>query len=179
MINELKKLDNTFSESKFLTKIDNIFVMLHISLMTNNLERVKHFISEDVFKEFEDKLNILNKNNQVQMFDELNVKSTEITNVDLNDEKFIISVKLISRYMDYIIDSNTKEIISGNNNYRVEKNNFLTLEKIRNSKKQEIVKKCPTCGANMNINNTGKCAYCGMIYNEKDYDWILTEIKTK
>ena len=69
MLNELIKLDNTFSESKFLTKVDNIFVMLHISLMTNNLERVKHFISEDIYNEFNKRLNKLNQDNQIQMFD--------------------------------------------------------------------------------------------------------------
>lgn len=179
MLNELIKLDNTFSESKFLTKVDNIFVMLHISLMTNNLERVKHFISEDIYNEFNKRLNKLNQDNQIQMFDELNVKSTEIKNVEITDENFIINVKLTSRYMDYIIDKTTKELISGNNTSRVQKENFLTFTKRRNSKKQGAIRKCPSCGANMDINNTGKCKYCGTIYNNSDYDYILTSIETK
>lgn len=179
MLNELIKLDNTFSESKFLTKVDNIFVMLHISLMTNNLERVKHFINDEIFNEFDKRLNQLNKNNQVQMFDELNVKSTEIKDIEITDENFIIRVKLTSRYMDYIIDKNTKKLISGNNTSRVQKDNFLTFTKKRNFKEQGSVRKCPSCGANMDVNNTGKCKYCGTIYNNVDYDWILTNIETK
>lgn len=179
MLNELIKLDNTFSESKFLTKVDNIFVMLHISLMTNNLERVKHFISEDIYNEFNKRLNKLNQDNQIQMFDELNVKSTEIENVEITDENFIINVKLTSRYMDYIIDKTTKKLINGNNTNRVQKENFLTFTKRRNSKEQGAIRKCPSCGANMDINNTGKCKYCGTIYNNSDYDYILTSIETK
>lgn len=178
MLNELIKLDNTFSESKFKTKVDNIFAMLHISLMTNDLDRVKHFINDKVYDEFNERLNKLNINNQIQMFDELNVKSTEIQNVEITDDNFVITVKLISRYMDYIIDKNSKKLISGNNSYRVEKTNILTFTKIRDFKIQDIVRKCPSCGANMNVNNTGKCEYCGTIYNNKDYDWILTNIET-
>lgn len=178
-MNELIKLDPTFAESKFLTKVDNIFVMLHISLMTNNLERVKHFVSENVFNQFKEKLDTLNQNNQIQMFDELNVKSTTIQNVEITDENFIINVKLTSRYMDYIIDKTTKKLINGNNSSRVQKENYLTLKKRRDFKTQGSVRKCPSCGANMDINNTGKCKYCGTIYNNSDYDWILTDIETK
>lgn len=177
-MNELIKLDPTFSESKFKTKIDNIFVMLHISLMTKNLSRVDHFISDEVYNEFNERLNNLNQNNQIQMFDELNVKSTEIQNIEITDTEFIIKVKLISRYMDYVIDADSKKLIKGNNTSRIEKTNILTFKKRRNFKIQDSVRKCPSCGANMNVNNTGKCEYCGTIYNTEDYDWILTNITT-
>ncbi|MCI9434635.1 MAG: TIM44-like domain-containing protein [Bacilli bacterium] len=179
MLNELIRLDNTFSESKFKTKVDNIFVMLHISLMTNNLDRVKHFISNKVFNNFNERLNNLNNNNQIQMFDELNVKSTEIQNIEITNDNFIITVKLTSRYMDYVINKDTKKLISGNNSHRIEKTNILTFTKIRDFKIQDSVRKCPSCSANMNVNNTGKCEYCGTIYNNKDYDWILENIETK
>lgn len=179
MLNELIALDKTFSESKFKTKVDNIFVMLHISLMTNNLDRVKHFISDTVFNDFKERLDNLNNNNQIQMFDELNVKSTEIQSIEITSDNFIITVKLISRYMDYIINKDTKELISGNNNHRIEKINILKFTKIRDFKIQNSIRKCPSCGANMNVNNTGKCEYCNTIYNNKDYDWILENIETK
>ncbi len=178
-MNELIELDHTFSESKFKTKVDNIFVMLHISLMTNDLTRVDHFISDNVYNKFQERLDRLNKNNQIQMFDELNVKSTEIINIEITDKEFIITVKLISRYMDYIIDKDSKKLISGNNNSRVEKENILTFIKQRDAVDSGYVRKCPSCGANMNINHSGKCEYCGTIYNTEDYDWVLTDITTK
>ena len=43
--------------------------------------------------------------------------------------------------------------------------------------KQGIVRKCPTCGASMNINNSGECEYCHSIYNQEDYDWVLTKLE--
>ena len=177
-MDELIKLDETFSESKFKTKVDNIFVMLHISLMTKNLSRVDHFISDEVYNEFNERLKQLNANNEVQMFDELNVKSTEIQNIEITDTEFNVNVKLISRYMDYIIDADSKKLIRGNNTSRIEKTNILTFTKKRNFRVQGSVRKCPACGANMNINNTGKCEYCGTIYNTEDYDWVLTKITT-
>ena len=177
-MNELINLDPTFTESSFKTKVDNIFVMLHTSLMTNNLKRVDHFISDNVMEEFKSRLDILNQNNERQMFDELNVKSTDIVSVDILPDKYVIKVKLISRYMDYIIDKITLEFKRGNNISRVEKENILVFEKKRSTKVQGIVRFCPNCGHPMDVNKSGYCEYCHSTYNQEDYDWVLVSIKT-
>lgn len=178
MLDELIKLDPTFTESSFKTKVDNIFVMLHTSLMTDNLKRVDHFINDKVHKQFNDKLQELNNNNQRQMFDELNVKSTEIKNVEITDDKYIITVELISRYLDYITDKISGEYISGNNYERVERTNILTFEKLRNAQVQTTVRFCPNCGHPIDVNKSGYCEFCHSTYNQEAYDWVLTNIET-
>ncbi len=51
-IEEFIQKDNTFSESGFIAKVDNTFIMLLNSIMTDNLERVKHKISSNLFDYF-------------------------------------------------------------------------------------------------------------------------------
>ena len=179
MLNEIISLDPTLTESSFKTKVDNIFVMLHMSLMTDNMKRVDHFISDSVYQEFSNRLTTLNNNNERQMFDELNVKSTEIVKVDITDTKFIITVRLISRYMDYIIDKESGNFKRGNNSSRVEKENILVFKKNRNAKVQGVVRFCPNCGHPMDVNKTGYCEFCHSTYNQENYDWVLTSITTR
>ena len=176
MLNELITLDPTFTESSFKTKVDNIFVMLHMSLMTDNMKRVDHFISNEVYEEFTNRLNVLNNNNEKQMFDELNVKSTDIIKVVITPNKYIITVRLISRYMDYIVDKESFNFKRGNNTSRIEKENILTFEKNRNAKVQGVVRFCPNCGHPMDVNKSGFCEYCHSTYNQENYDWVLTNI---
>ena len=178
MVRELINLDPTFTESSFKTKVDNIFVMLHMSLMTDNMKRVDHFISDNVYEEFSNRLNVLNSNNERQMFDELNVKSTDIIKVDITDDKYIITVRIISRYMDYIIDKESGNFKRGNNTSRVEKENILVFEKKRSAKVQSVVRFCPNCGHPMDVNKSGYCEFCHSTYNQENYDWVLTSIKT-
>ena len=177
-MNELINLDPTFTESSFKTKVDNIFVMLHISLMTDNLRRVDHFISDEVYSDFNNRLNTLNKNNEREMFDELNVKSTDIINVEIKEDKYVITVKIISRYMNYIVDKTTNKYKRGNNTSRIEKENILTFEKKRSAKIQGVVRFCPNCGHPMDVNKSGFCEFCHSTYNQEDYDWVLVNIKT-
>lgn len=177
-MDELLKIDTNFNEAMFKTKVDNVFVKLHTAVMLGRLEQVKHFLSDEIYNKYENIINNLNNNNQRQMYDELNVKSTEIESINILEDKIEIKVKIISRYMDYILEKSTGNYLSGNNTSRVEKTNILTFTKKIETKELKMSRKCPSCGANMDLNNYGKCDYCGMIFNLENYDYILTDIVT-
>ena len=78
--------------------------------------------------------------------------------------------------MDYFINKETSEYVSGINNRRIEKVNNLTFEKIIGVDYKSNIVKCPYCGASMNINSTGQCIYCRKIFNAEEHDWILVDI---
>lgn len=165
-----------FNEAMFKTKVDNIFVKLYTCIMKGDLTDVKHFISEELYNYYTNKINELSNFNKRQMYDEINVKNTSIINRNVLENKEIIDVEIISRYMDYIIDLNTGDTISGDDTRRIEKRNILKFEKKLNTKDFGLVRKCPGCGASINVNNTGKCEYCDTIFNLEDYDYILVSI---
>ena len=165
-----------FNEAMFKKKVDNIFVKLYTCIMKGNLTDVRHFISEELYNNYINKINELISHNKRQMYDEINVKNTMIINRKILEDKEIIDVEIVSRYMDYIIDINTGDLISGDDTRRIERRNILRFEKKLNTKDFGIVRKCPGCGASINVNNTGKCEYCDTIFNLDDYDYILVSI---
>ena len=175
-IDDLIKKDSSFSESGFISKVDNTYVMLLTAIMTGNMDRVKHKISEDIYNKYKSYVDDLSSKNEKQMYGEPNVKSTSIISINENDDSYIIDVELISRYLDYIIDTNTHNMVSGNNDTRVEKSHILTFTKKKNAKKEGAVRKCPGCGASIDANSSGICSYCGTPYDTATYDWVLTKI---
>ncbi len=175
-VEDLIKLDSSFSESGFVAKVDNAFTMLYSAFMMGDLTRVKHKISDEVEKKYQEQIDELNKNNYRRMFDEFNIKSTTIMNIDCDNEYYIIKVLIVSRYMDYIVNKSDFSFVSGVNDHRIERNNLLTFKKKIGSKMEGAARKCPACGANVNANSTGKCPYCGSIYDTENYDWVLTDI---
>ena len=52
----------------------------------------------------------------------------------------------------------------------------MTLEKKKITKSDKLVKKCPGCGASISVNTSGKCEYCGTIFNLEDYDYVIVRI---
>lgn len=165
-----------FNEAMFKTKADNIFVKVYTSIMKGDLSEVSHFIGDTLEYELQNKINNLKNNNQRQMYDELNVKDTRVLNRSIKYDKEVVEVELISRYMDYIIDQDTGELLSGDDSRRIEKRNILRFEKKINTKEIGIVRKCPGCGASISVNTSGKCDYCDTIFNQEAYDYILVSI---
>lgn len=167
---------NEFNEAMFKTKVDNIFVKLYTSIMKEDLSDVAHFISDSLYEELNNKILKYKEKNQRQMYDEINVKSTSILSRNIYDDKEVIEVEIISRYMDYIIDEATGDTISGDDTRRIEKRNLLKFEKKLNTKETTLVRRCPGCGASISVNTSGKCDYCDTIFNLEEYDYILVSI---
>lgn len=177
-MNDILKYDPNFSVEKFITYANNVFVQIHVAITTKELDKIKHFVSSNVYDELSVKVNQLTQRGLTQTYDELNVAQTDILNYQATDDLMTIEIKIISRYLDYLVDQNGN-YVSGNNSSRTQKENYLTFTKKTNFKKTGSISKCPGCGAAINVNANGKCAYCGTIYNLVDKDWILSSLKTK
>ena len=78
--------------------------------------------------------------------------------------------------MDYLMDEDGN-FISGNNTSRIQKDNYLTFEKLIEGKTLGNVRKCPGCGATLDINRSGKCEYCGSIFDLDKKGWILVNLE--
>ena len=175
MIDEIKKYDDDFTEATFLTKADHIFIMILSAIMENDLSSVKHYLSENVYNHFDELVKSYEKDKVIRLFDEMNVKSTDIVNYTVEDNKLNIKVLLVSRYMDYFIDEDG-EFKSGINDHRIELEHHITFTKRLDAKDLDEVRRCPTCGHSLDINASGLCPYCGQTIDMSDYDYIITEI---
>ena len=168
---------NDFNEAMFKTKVDNIFVKIYTAIMKQDLSSVEHFLSDSLKEKFNLEIENVKNRNQRHIYDEINVKDTQILHREIIEDKEIVTVEIISRYMDYVMDDETGDTLYGDDTRRIEKKNILKFEKNVNAKDIGLVRKCPGCGASISVNTTGKCEYCGTIFNQKDYDYILVDMK--
>ena len=176
ILDNLVQEDKDFSEAAFKAKADNIFIQLYTAVMKQDLQRVKHFLSDDVYAKYEQKINQIKERNEIQIYDELNVSDTNIVNVVETDEEFKLYINLLTKYLDYVISKDTRAFLRGNKDVRTERRINLVFTKPKRAKELKAARTCPNCGANLDLNKTGVCAYCGSVFKLKDYDWVLTEI---
>lgn len=177
IVRQIEMVDSRFHEATFKSYVDNVFVKIFTAVMLDELVSVRHFMSDEVFSLFSSRVEKLNEKNLRQMYDELNVKSTEIVGFESTDLEFFVMVKLTSRYLDYYLNKETGDFVSGDSDTRVEKEYLLRFSKKRNSLPLGVVRKCPGCGASVSVNTNGICKYCGSVYNLEDYDYVLVEFK--
>ena len=158
-LTEYKSIDTTFNESMFITKVNNIFVKVFTSIMMDKLCEVDHFVSDEVMQYAQSILDNAKNQDCRQMYDELNVKDSQIVNVEVKQDVYEIKVFLQSRYMDYIINLSNGSVVSGDDSRRIQVDYYLTFTKKINADEQGITRKCPTCRAPLSVNTSGKCEY--------------------
>ena len=176
-LNELEIKDQNFNESMFITRVNNIFTKLFNGIMFQDLDDVRHNISDDVYKYA---LNIINENkdkNLRRMYDELNIKSTNVENIDVNDEYYEIEVIITTRYLKYFISLDNGDYVSGDKDNRVIAKYRLVFKKKKDTIVQNSIRRCSNCGASIDINDSGKCKYCNTYYDTAKYDYILDKIE--
>ncbi len=176
-MNDILKYDSSFTESKFKSFVDNVFIQIHLAVMMKEPEKIKHFVSEDIYQNIINRVENLKQRNVIQMYDEINVKQTTILREEVKNDFMEIEVNITSRYMDYLMDEDGN-FISGINTERIQKENYLVFRKKIDFLQQESVRKCPGCGASIDVNANGLCSYCGTTYNLEDKDWVLVSLKT-
>ena len=175
MINKILEYDKEFNEAMFYSYVGNIFVKLYTSVMFKDLKDVKHFLNENIYNKYQSIVNDLIDKNVTEMYDELNVSSSKITNVKIENNKIIVTVSLKAKYINYIIDDDGNTI-SGIDNHRIEKDYIITLEREIGSKTQGVQRYCESCGASIDINKSGVCPYCRTTFNQAKHDYIITNI---
>ena len=157
------------------SKFSNIFIMLLMSIQSGDIDNVKHFLCDDLYNKYKEVCDGHKEKNEMQCYDEANVKTIELRDKFQDGMFDVIEVDLTSRYMDYILDLNTGKKKSGVDDHRVEINHKLVFKKKFDAARGEVVK-CAGCGANLDVNFTGRCEYCGTVHSAESYDYILYSI---
>ena len=111
MTQEILKYDNNFDESEFISKVDRIFIMFLDSIMHKDITMVDHYANDLVCSYASKLIEEYTNKNIIRLFDEANIKSTNIIDFKIIDNKYVIKVELISRYKDYFIDQESGNYI--------------------------------------------------------------------
>ena len=141
-----------FDQNEFNSKVINMVVQFFTCIMKNNLDDVKHFIKEQPLEYGNSIINEMSKLNRRKMYDELNIRNLKILNTTQDDNNYIYDVSIEARYLDYVMDIDSGDIISGNDNERIMKVYKLKIIKNKRAKEQGIIRRCPGCGNSLDVN---------------------------
>jgi len=176
VLENLVKQDSEFSESKFKSKVENEFIQIMLSMVTRKTLPIKHFVNDETYQKIINKIKDDVNNGRIQIYDELNVAGVELQNMEELSDRFRINVLVHSKALAYYLSLSTRRYLSGNNTSRTDRDYLMTFEKIKNNESLGAARRCPGCGANLDINKSGVCSYCGTIIELENYDWVITEM---
>ena len=133
-INDILKIDDKFEINSFCEGAKKAFEFILTEYSGNNLKALEKLVSKNIYKAFQDQINLRAKNKEELEITVISVKNPEIKSVNL-EKKCIAYFKLLFNSEQVQITKNSNgEVIDGDNNQILQIKEIWTFSKNLKSK---------------------------------------------
>ena len=134
VINEIIKIDNNFEINSFFEGAKKAFEFILTEYSNNNLKVLEKLVNKNIYKEFENQINLRTDKNEELEITVISVKTPEIKSVNL-EKKYTAYFKLLFSSEQVQITKNSKgDIIDGDSNQILQIKEIWTFSKNLKSK---------------------------------------------
>ena len=141
-IEDYGQIDKTFNRSKFISDINRMMQKVYESISNDNLESIKYFISDDIYKRYQDMIQRSKDKGLTIKYDNV-VREKNLDDVGENDYVFLLGfnqgiIPIVYKDEDYLNDKEKEEL---GLSLTVDKNNIVINESVRliNSIKRMVI----------------------------------------
>ena len=133
-INDILKIDDEFEINSFCDGAKKAFEFILTEYSENNLKALEKLVSKNIYKAFEDQINLRAKKKEELEITVISVKNPEIKSVSL-EKKYIAYFKLLFDSEQVQVTKNSKgEVVDGDNNQILQIKEIWTFSKNLKSK---------------------------------------------
>jgi len=179
---KIRTYDKGFELDDFEKYVGNIFVALQKAWTSRNLKPVRLYQTMEMYEQSKIQIEEYTKQNKINVTKNIVVNYVQLRNYKIDGDYEIVDLELSVKMNDYIIDSNTKKIIEGNEEqyYRM-RYNMRFIRKLGNvtnlGENENKIFICPNCGAEVTTTSAGICDACGTMVITNDHGWQLSAIE--
>lgn len=159
-------------------KIEHAFLEIQKGWQTQDLSKVRKFISDGVYQRFTTQFNIMNILEQKNVI--YDIKIHNITTVDSHEENeyAIVDAAIHATIVDDYKSVKYPQFNQGGTDTFVEYWSFIRKKNVVEAKDLYFSSNCPKCGDSLpdDAGEIAKCPSCGTLTNSGEYDWVLAEI---
>lgn len=177
---KLAENDPDWNEDRFLDVAETIFFSVQEGWTKKELNICRPYLSDSVYNRFKKQLADLTNRGLRNVCENIVVGSTEIVKVEQDKNFDSITIKFRASMRDYKIDEKTGKVVEGSTAQTPPFTEYWTFVRKAGLKTREAHavqdKKCPNCGAPLEINESGVCKYCKANVVSGNFDWVLSKI---
>lgn len=169
-----KVLGESFDVDEFLRSAFKIYYDIQIAWMNRDIDSVRNILGDEIYNSYKMQLLPLIASDQVNVMEDIKLKNTEISTINIDNDKQIVNVFMEVTCHDYIIDNKTKKVLRGS---KKKVNYYLYKLSFERTISKDILTKCPKCGAPLGEGHSVKCEYCAAVITRPTDKFVLIDKK--
>jgi predicted lipid-binding transport protein (Tim44 family) len=178
---DFKVLDPDFDQQKFKIHVKKVFMAAQEGWTNRDQKVCRPFLAEEIYQSHQMQIDNMLKNKVINKLENIVVGATDFARVDISEDYHKITMKIRAAMKDYKVKEDAPEVvIEGSKDQQppfTEYWAFIRKATLKTKIKDGIFdRKCPNCGAPIDVDVAGTCKYCNANVVNGDYDWVLSEI---
>jgi predicted lipid-binding transport protein (Tim44 family) len=178
----IQQHDPAFNEADFLSDCNRAFFTIQQAWTERKPEISRQVMHDGIWQQHKFQIDQYLSLNKQNILENLAIQNTRLVSVHTDESFDTIMVRFFASCADYDIDlSNEKhKIIKGDKSVQDWAEDWVFQRKSNAVTKPNggtMAKKCPNCGAPLNLDLAGVCAYCRAPVMSGEFDWVLTRIE--
>ena len=185
--NSLYKINKKVSEdefSKYIKKesmadfvLDRFqdYVDIQNAWMEFDYDVLGNKTTNELYNQYLMQLETLKAKGQKNVMNSFTYVKGKVTNIEKTDNQLVVTVEIVTRFYDYIINQKDEKILRGDDYKKVTLHYQMTFVK---STKKSIATNCPNCGAKLKKTSTNVCEFCKTTITKESKEWLLAEKKS-
>ena len=185
--NSLFKINKKVSEDEFskYIKKENIddfvfnrfqdYIDIQNAWMEFDYDVLSNKTTNELYNQYIMQLETLKVKGQKNVMNSFTFVKGKVTNIEKTDNQLAVTVEIITRFYDYIINQENGVILRGSDKKKVTLHYQMTF--VRSTKKS-IATNCPNCGAKLKKTSTNVCEFCKTTITKESKEWLLAEKKS-
>lgn len=179
VIAQIRAVDPDFAAEKFKSWAGDVFLQVQEAWESKDWAVIRPIESDKLFNLHQRQLQEFIDQKKTNHMDEQYIKSVTLAAFTQDGANQALTVRLDALLRDYTTDDQTGNVISGNRTTKYSRSYRLIFIRSNGvtTKTSEEVKahSCPSCGAPLELNASGRCDYCGCVVTSGEYGWVLNE----
>jgi len=136
-------------------------------------------MSEALYRRHKMQTDELLQKGRTNVLENIVIGGTQIVKIASENDYDAITVRIRASMSDSLVDDKTNQMVDGHKEPRpfTEYWTFVRRYDKKTQKPSETkAYLCSNCGAPLEINESGKCAYCGVVSAAAAFDWVVDTI---
>ncbi|HEX9530679.1 MAG TPA: TIM44-like domain-containing protein, partial [Acidimicrobiales bacterium] len=171
--------DPAFDVAAFTASVERAFFTVQEAWTEQKPDMSRQVMADGVWQQHRAQIEGYQRSGRRNVLEGLTVGRADIIRAASDATYDTITVRFLAACADYDIDTASNKVVRGNKSVDQWSEDWVFQRSAAATTKADggtLQKKCPNCGAPLNLDLAGVCHYCRAPVMSGDYDWVLTRI---